>query len=188
MVISRTYFFGYGSLVNLATHDYENPQKAQVFGWRRRWVSSIDREVSFLSVEKTPESVIDGMVASVGPKGWMALDKREAEYGRHVLKQGDLVSEVSAPVQIYVARSECIDIGGHEKPILLSYIDCVIQGFLKHFGAEGVANFFASTVGWDRSIKNDRTAPIYPRAQKLTCHEIEVVDAHLRNLSVSFIS
>ena len=33
-------------------------------------------------------------------------------------------------------------------PILLSYLDVVVQGYLAEFGEAGVARFFASTDGW----------------------------------------
>jgi hypothetical protein len=58
-----------------------------------------------------------------------------------------------------------------------------VQGFLTHFGAQGVAAFFNSTSGWERPIKDDRKAPIYPRAQRLSAFEIKLVDMHLERLS-----
>ena len=56
-------FFGYGSLVNRATHDYPAATPAQLRGWRRTWVRTDIRDVVFLSVRPDPGSVIDGLVA-----------------------------------------------------------------------------------------------------------------------------
>lgn len=178
-----TKFFGYGSLVNLATHSYQNPQKATVTGWRRQWVYSSTRGRSFLSVAKDSQCSIQGLVADVSDVGWQALDQRETGYHRHKLAKTDLQSSDFNNVQIYVAAPRYIAPDGPNKPILLSYLDCVIQGFLNQFGEDGVAAFFDSTAGWDRPIKNDRAAPIYPRAQNLSADQTQLVDEHLKRIS-----
>jgi len=188
MVSLSTEFFGYGSLVNLATHDYLNPRKATVQGWRRQWVYASMRDVSFLSVVKDPHSTIQGLVADVAHIGWDALDIREVGYNRHSLGQGALPESPFKGVQIYQADPEYVDPTAYEKPILLSYIDCVIQGFLEHFGKDGVAAFFDSTTGWERPIKDDRAAPIYPRAQILSRAETRLVDQHLERLNLTIVS
>ena len=181
MEITKTQFFGYGSLVNLATHDYLNPRKANARGWRRRWVYSLKRDVSFLTATKDPHTSIQGMIADVADIGWDALDEREAAYQRFELQDKDV-----AGVQIYVADPKHIAPAGQNKPILLSYLDCVVQGFLEQFGEQGVSAFFDSTSGWDRPIRNDRTTPIYPRAQTLSNSETQLVNHHLDQLSVVF--
>ncbi len=184
MVTSDTQFFGYGSLVNLATHDYRNPRKATVQGWRRKWEYSAAREISFLSVVKDPQSTIQGLVADVANIGWQALDIREAAYKRHALAS----ASGCAGVQIYVADPQYVDPKVQDKPILLSYLDCVVQGYLQQFGSEGVTAFFDSTTGWERPIKNDRITPVYPRAQLLTASQLALVDDHLDRLSADIIS
>ncbi len=178
MVNPRTEFFGYGSLVNLATHAYKNPRKANVRGWRRQWVYSATRDLSFLTVATDPHTSIQGMIADVTDLGWDKLDEREAAYQRFALENNDL-----AGVQIYVADPKHIAPSGQNKPILLSYLDCVVQGFLAQFGEDGVSAFFDSTSGWERPIKNDRKNPIYPRAQTLNMGETQLVNHHLKQLS-----
>lgn len=64
-----------------------------------------------------------------------------------------------------------------ESPLLLSYIDVVVQGYLREFGPEGVRHFFETTEGWHAPIINDRAAPIYPRHQILNDEERAFVDA-----------
>jgi hypothetical protein len=182
MVTSGTQFFGYGSLVNLATHDYRNPRKATVQGWRRQWVYAANRNASFLSVTPDPQTSIQGMIADVTDLGWKALDAREAAYNRHALQSRD-----HAGVHIYQANPDYVDPTAQHKPILLSYIDCVIQGFLTHFGTDGVTGFFESTSGWERPIKDDRAEPIYPRAQRLSPDQTELVDHHLGRLAVTVL-
>ncbi|MBL4751184.1 MAG: gamma-glutamylcyclotransferase [Amylibacter sp.] len=188
MVSLGTEFFGYGSLVNLATHNYLNPRKASVQGWRRQWVYSLKRDVSFLSVSPDPTCSISGLVADVAHIGWEALDKREVGYNRFELDGTALPKADFSGVQIYSADPDHVDPAAYEKPILLSYIDCVVQGFLEHFGEAGVAAFFDTTAGWERSIKDDRTAPIYPRAQILTDAQTKLVDRHLSKLPSTIVS
>ncbi|KAB7613805.1 gamma-glutamylcyclotransferase [Amylibacter sp. SFDW26] len=180
MTASKTSFFGYGSLVNLATHIYENPRQASVTGWRREWVTSNSRDVSYLSIRPDPDCTIDGMKADVAGIGWDALDEREAGYNR--------LDPANADFQVYVADPDFIDATGPTKPILLSYIDCVIQGFHTHYGDKGVARFFDTTTAWDRPILNDRKTPLYPRAQVLSPIETGLVDEHLEHLKVQIIS
>jgi hypothetical protein len=66
-----------------------------------------------------------------------------------------------------------------DHPILLSYIDVVVQGYLHMHGHDGVAHFFETTDGWDTLILNDRADPIYPRHQTLSAQERDLVDSHL---------
>ena len=48
------WFFGYGSLVNRATHSYPQAQRARLHNWRRVWVRTAMREVVFLSIHPAP--------------------------------------------------------------------------------------------------------------------------------------
>ena len=107
-------FFGYGSLVNAATHSYADVTPASVSGWRRQWVQSNAREVAFLSVTPDPLSRIDGVIADVGDIGWDALDAREAAYDRLALP------EPHAGVQIYRASPRHVGPAALGQPILLS--------------------------------------------------------------------
>ncbi|MEL6889567.1 MAG: gamma-glutamylcyclotransferase family protein, partial [Pseudomonadota bacterium] len=137
-------FFGYGSLVNRATHDYPAARPAQLHGWRRTWVRTDLRDVVFLSVRPDPDTSIDGLVAQVPGADWAALDLRETGYDR-VPADGQLSVE-TGPVAVYQVPEarQCQD-GSHA--ILLSYLDVVIQGFLREFGPAGVEAFFATTDG-----------------------------------------
>ena len=168
-----TRFFGYGSLVNLRTHNYVDPRPTQITGWRRKWVSSNLRDVAFLTATRCAQSTIQGMSASTQGIGWDALDEREAGYARHPSPDPD--------IQLYVGRDDCI-LTDIKQPILLSYLDCVIQGFHEHFGIDGVAAFFATTDNWDHPILDDRANPLYPRSTQLTPFERQLVDEKLRNL------
>lgn len=174
-------FFGYGSLVNTATHLYGEVEPATVQGWRRQWVQSNARPVSYLSVTPDPLSRISGVIANVGDAGWEALDIREAAYDRLTLP------DPHAGVAIYKASPQHVGDASLGQPILLSYIDVVVQGFFRMYGEDGVRDFFRSTTGWDTPVLNDRAAPVYPRAQVLTDEETAFADGFLEDAAATIL-
>ncbi len=171
-------FFGYGSLVNLGTHDYADPQPAALSGWRRVWRHTPAREYAFLSVEPHAETTLKGIVARVPGADWAALDQREAAYERQ-----DVTHQIAPPAKTTVAVY-CVPtpLATPTKPILLSYLDVVIQGYLSIFGPAGADHFFATTAAWDGGVLDDRADPIYPRHQVLTLAETKIVDAGLESV------
>ncbi|AHC99607.1 gamma-glutamylcyclotransferase family protein [Leisingera methylohalidivorans] len=175
--MTAPYFFGYGSLVNTATHNYGGARPAQLRGWRRAWVHTDLREVAFLSAVPCRDSVIDGLIAEVPAADWAALDEREFAYER--LPASDRVQHGLAgtpEVSVYAVAP------GQQKgvtdrhPILLSYLDVVLQGYLRVFGEAGLQGFVATTDGWDAPVLNDRAAPRYPRHQVVTAAERKLFD------------
>lgn len=182
------YFFGYGSLVNRATHAYTTAHRARVKGWRRAWRYTSFREGPFLTAVPCPLSEIEGLIAQVPGGDWRALDAREVGYRR--LQIGpELIPEAGAPseAQIYaVPATDTVD-PTEKQPILLSYVDVVFQGYLREFGVEGVARFIATTDGWEAPILDDRTAPLYPRHQPLSADERHLFDASLKALNVTIV-
>ena len=72
--------------------------------------------------------------------------------------------------------------------MLLSYVDVVVQGYLREFGEDGVAQFFATTDGWDAPILDDRADPVYPRHQALTAKERAFTDRHLADVGATLVS
>ena len=183
------YFFGYGSLVNAATHSYTTTHPAKLMGWRRVWRHTSIRELAYLSVTPADGAQIDGLIAKVPNSDWDALDLRETGYFRSSLQGTSLThSAGQVDVQMYQTHPEREIRPDVRHPILLSYLDVVVQGFLSAFGEEGVDRFFDTTDGWDAHILNDRSNPLYPRSQTLTPSEIALVDWHLSALGARVIS
>lgn len=174
--------FGYGSLVNRATHGYAGACPARLRGWRRLWVATPARPQAWLSVCRAPGEIL-GLAAAV--PDWAALDLREAAYLRHPVTVD--TDRGALAVQVYA-------VPGADRPagpgyrLVLSYIDCVVQGFLREYGAEGAAHFFATTDGWDSPVIDDRAAPRYPRAQRLDDAERAAVDAGLRSVGARVVT
>ncbi|MWB79234.1 gamma-glutamylcyclotransferase [Pseudooceanicola sp. 216_PA32_1] len=172
-------FFGYGSLVNRATHSYPDAVPATARGWRRLWRHTAGRRTAILTAVPCPGCDIQGLVASVPGADWAALDRREAAYDR-VDATADVVhGRGKAEVAIYTIPADKHPAADAPGLILLSYLDVVVQGYMAEFGTEGVLNFFATTDGWDAPVLNDRGNPVYPRHQILTAEERGLTDAAL---------
>ena len=152
------WFFGYGSLVNLATHNYDDPRPAMLHGWRRVWQQTQLRKAAFLSVMPCPTTTIHGVIARVPGADWAALDQREAAYQRHDVSNAVHHDGPRAVTAVYQVKEEHVS-RAQDHPILLSYLDVVVQGYLHRFGEDGVARFFETTDGWHTPILNDRMTP-----------------------------
>lgn len=173
-------FFGYGSLVNRATHGYATAWRASLGGWRRVWRYTSARHAPYLTATPCAHSTIEGLVAQVPGGDWRALDLREEGYIR--VPPGPALEIAGAPtldVQLYMVPPQSALAPQPRPPILLSYVDAVLQGYLREFGEGGVARFMATTDGFAAPILDDRAAPRYPRAQTLTATERSLVDAAL---------
>ncbi|MBN9886001.1 gamma-glutamylcyclotransferase [Salipiger abyssi] len=181
--MSSAFFFGYGSLVNRLTHGFTPAHRARARGWRRAWRATEIREVAYLTAIPDPDCEIEGLIAPVPPDGWAALDQREHAYERR-----DALSCVAheapevAQLAIYAIAPEKLSLPSEAHPVLLSYLDVVIQGYLAEYGLAGAERFFATTTGWEAPILDDRAAPRYPRAQRLADEERAFVDAGLAAL------
>ncbi|GGM05570.1 gamma-glutamylcyclotransferase [Pseudooceanicola nanhaiensis] len=172
------YFFGYGSLVNRATHAYPDARLARARGWRRVWRHIEGRDHAVLTAVPDEASEIEGLVAAVPGADWRALDAREAAYDR-VDAAAHVVHDIGeVPMAIYWIPEAKHILASEPRPVLLSYLDVCVQGYLREFGAEAVERFFDTTDGWG-SVRDDRAAPVYPRAQQLEPVETELVDQAL---------
>lgn len=186
--MSDPFFFGYGSLVNRDTHVYARAHRARVQGWRRAWRHVAPFERAFLTAVPARGAVIDGLIAAVPGADWAALDARETGYARHRVADGlahEADHDVSA--EIYAVPLDISRPASDAHPILLSYLDVVVQGYLREFGADGVAGFFQTTDGWDAPVLNDRAAPQYPRHKLLHDTERDLVDQYLRQIGARVV-
>lgn len=186
--MTHAYFFGYGSLVNRDTHDFEGAHPAQLKGWRRVWRHTQLREVAYLTVIPDADSEIDGLIAEVPHDDWAALDHRERAYDR-VSAAHQINHPLPHAPQIAVYA---IPHGKHGDPsttgpVLLSYIDVVVQGYLREFGEDGAVRFFETTGGWDAPVLDDRADPVYPRHRRLSTSERDLVDESLSALQVRLL-
>ena len=186
------YFFGYGSLVNRATHVYAPAYRARVRGWRRAWRHTTSLGAPFLTAIPCPDGEIEGLVAPVPGGDWQALDLRESGYARQCVGAG-LSPEPAGEAaclgitQIYAVPEQDWAPPAKGAPIILSYVDVVFQGYLREFGREGVERFIATTEGWEIPILDDRAQPLYPRHQPLGEGERAWFDSLLAAIGVTVL-
>lgn len=184
-------YFGYGSLVNLGSlrTPYISAHRATLRGWKRVWLArpkvqnsfAVTDGLAFLSVVADTDAQIDGMVITDHESSLPALDEREALYSRVSIVTDDLSyhDEPCAVTQQFLYEAD-------EPPardgaeILRSYLDVVMQGYLGHFGEDGLQRFINTTLNFDCAIREDRDDPLYPRATTLTVEEKRVFAALLQ--------
>lgn len=180
-------YFGYGSLVNKATHRTEivDAFSAKLLGWRRCWRPRPDMPgfpAALLTVLREEGAVCDGLVVVDRLENLAAVDLREARYRRLPVAAHELevfpALPAGCPVYVYEAETA---VPPHPEPpkILQSYLDAVLQGFLGVHGEDGVRRFLAETHGFDTPIHADRSAPVYPRSVLLSAAERTLFDALL---------
>lgn len=176
-------YFGYGSLVNLGSlrTPYISAHRATLKGWKRCWLSrpkvadsfAGDDGLAFLSVVADVDAQIDGLLVIDHASSLDALDEREVMYTRTDLPPGALHFHDESPDVdnhfLYVADQPAAT---RHAQILRSYLDVVMQGYLQQFGEEGVHRFIESTLNFDIPIREDRGAPLYPRATQLADEEV----------------
>jgi hypothetical protein len=183
-------YFGYGSLVNRATHRTEivDAIPARLNGWRRYWRPRPDMPgfpAALLTVREEESAVCDGLLVVDRAENLAAVDAREARYRRvsvpHEALEMARPVPAGCPVFVYMAEEH---IRPHSEPpkILRSYLDAVLQGFLDVHGEEGVRRFIADTHGFDTPLHDDRSAPVYPRAVTLSEAEKTLFERHLAGL------
>lgn len=177
-------YFGYGSLVNRATHrtDIVHAVPARLLGWRRCWRPRPDMPgfpAALLTIREEERALCDGLLVFDHARNLAALDAREARYRRLPVPIDRLETEAPVPAgcPVYVYAAEA-DVPPHREPpkILQSYLDAVLQGFLHVHGEEGVRRFIEETDGFDTPIHADRPAPAYPRAVALAATEQALFD------------
>lgn len=189
-------YFGYGSLVNRATHRTEivHAMPARLRGWRRIWRPRPDMPgfpAALLSIRPDPGAVCEGLLVFDRVENLAAVDERERRYRRLpvAIETLETVEPVPHDVPVYVYEADP-DIPHHPEPpkILRSYLDAVLQGFLAEHGEEGVRRFIEETEGFHTPIHDDSHTPLYPRAVELNSQERTLFKAALEMRVVIGIS
>lgn len=198
-------YFGYGSLVNRATlaTGVVAAFPARLTGWRRTWRPRPDMgptpgvalpdglTPSLLTAHRAEDASIDGLLVIDLAVNLPVIDAREFRYHRRDITLAELTFDAGRTeretgvrldpgtrLHVYEARTEHPETAG-PSPILRSYLDAVMQGFLNEFGEGGVHRFVAETGAFHMPIHEDRDRPLYPRAVSLSAGEIALFDAAL---------
>lgn len=178
-------YFGYGSLVNPATHrtNVLHYERAQLRGFARTWQARPDAAIEPIallsSAPSSAEDVLDGLLVFDYRENLPHLDEREAGYDRLDVDPSDLVlygdkALPDMPLHVYSGRAPYRPDQPHY--ILQSYLDAVLQGYLHQYGDEGARNFIKRTACFDTGLFTDREAPQYPRSVRLSETEMALFD------------
>jgi len=183
-------YFGFGSLVNRDTRPRDEVAvNATLKGWGRVWnhrvrVGPGRQSCTSLSVEPLSGS-IEGVVVRIPLSELPALDARESGYARMRLPVTDFVlPETLYTDTVYVYRSlqKNRHLADEQHPVAQSYIDCVMAGYLKRFGDDGLKDLLQTTRGWELPVLNDRQAPTYPRSVNLPTEQYQYFDTLLASI------
>jgi len=181
-------YFGYGSLVNRDTRPpHEMAINVTLKGWQRVWnhrVTNTDERIACTSLSIEPaEGSIEGVLVRIARADLHALDERESGYERQELPVSNFVVPDDCLVDtIHVYRSQESNriLADDQHPITQSYADCVMAGYQRRFGDDGLERLIRTTRGWERPIRQDRRAPTYPRSVKLSVEEQQQFDLLLK--------
>ncbi len=185
-------YFGYGSLVNRATHrtDIVDAAPAHLVGWRRRWMPRANNavyDVAILSVTKDRASKTDGLLVIDHAHNLPAIDEREGDYIRTTITTNDIAHEANlppdCPIYVYEIPEEPGLSFGSQR-ILRSYLDAVLQGFLAEHGEAAVRRFVEETEAFEIGLLDDRDDPMYRRNVSLSGNEQALIDDVLSHLPI----
>lgn len=181
MTERTVHYFGYGSLVNRSTRPVgEAAAPARLHGWRRSWTHRVPMSehrygCTALSIDPIgdrlgDDGAIDGVVVEIPAAALPALDAREANYDRLALPREAFTLPPSVRAEtVFAYRSSAarrLD-PDPDHPVLQSYVDCIMAGYLERFDESGLEAWLATTDGWRAPLFDDRAAPRYPRAVTL---------------------
>lgn len=184
---AQHFIFGFGSIVNDESRRSLNPDSGDPipvrispeFGYKRMWnFQSSSAKLTALGLAKvhdpTKRTTINGIIYPVNDVHLIDLDEREEGYDR-VEVPTDMIQTVNwqklpdheYTIWIYIPKGgnniTGTDLNPADKyyPILQTYIDVVLLGFLK-YGENFVLEFLYTTGWWSKYWLNDRQVPRRP--------------------------
>jgi len=191
-------YFGYGSLVNIDTIPAATeiiPGRLQ--GWVREWKVCGEGEDGqgrcALSVREKEGAEIRGVMAREPRTGLQDLELREKRYFK-VEAVGTFfrceAEKKPGPEELFLFRAtpEHHRWGTDTHPILQSYLDCVLAGYFRIWGEEGIDHFLETTDGWHVPVLKDRNRPHYPRKIVLGPELAGLIDEKLASLGVGYLT
>lgn len=191
-------YFGYGSLVNVDTiPPGANVTPGRLKGWIREWrvcgIGTDGHGRCSLTVREKPGAEIWGVLAQEPKTRLEALEQREKRY--HKIESIGMHFACEAARQpgpedlfLFKASPEHRTWGCHVHPILQSYLDCVLAGYFRIWGEEGVDHFLETTDGWHVPVLQDREEPRYPRSVTVAPELTDLIDEKLNKLGVDFFT
>lgn len=165
-------------------HSFDSKTKAipcRVYGILRSWNYQITNDITsgglskgatYLGAISKIEAVCNGVLIPLTFRQLEILDCREKDYIRTKInydKIQNLTSNKIYKIPIYFYQTKNIQVPNQNNPILQSYLDTCLNGFieidrnLKNSNYEMTREFIQSTEGWNKKYwMNDRIYPHRP--------------------------
>jgi hypothetical protein len=170
----RVAYFGYGSLVNRCTRTGSVGLPARVRGWRRSWgVTGYGRCVA-LGIYPDPAGEVVGVYYRDRAESLEGMDRREYVYART-----PVAVEVGPhrPVAFtYAYEPGRLVTPDRNRAIPLSYLECVLAGYLAMGGEAAAAEFVNTTERWGPILDDRRGWRAYERAREVPPEHREALD------------
>jgi len=172
---TKNFIFGYGSLISEESRKKTGLSKksyiAKLNGFKREWNIKIhEAKATALGIIKNSESFCNGIIFEIPEKEIKNFDKRENKYYSRIEIDPNSLNIKEFPniqnIKIWVYVTKKPTTPTKDFPILLSYIDVVLNGCLK-INENFAKDFINTTSNW-KYTENDRNNPRYPRAEKNT--------------------
>ena len=177
-------FFVYGSLVNAATISMPIvPEPARLDAHAREWrdhrvVGS--EAVTGLTISPNPSIAVEGVTFEGDADIRRSLMEREGHPVTVSVKIWLPLRMYYEEAEVFLTPPNALNWASDTAPIPLSYLLCVLQGYLSLYGFDGVLRFINSTVGWHVPFLDDRADPRYPRPIDLSDDEFGLLASALR--------
>lgn len=203
----RTFIIGYGSLINRSSLNRTLPivkdiEPVYLNNYKRSWNALEDQTVSlsttYVGIEKSPGSVVNGIIFEIPEELLGKLDSREFLYYREKvdLHEIDFLSNKFNITEndntwIYVTKNPKKP--NEKSPIIQSYVDVCLSGCIDiedEFKVEDFAkNFILQTTNWSKNWVNDRIFPRAPHIHQPMAYKIdrllfENINEHFKGITI----
>lgn len=203
----RTFIIGYGSLINRSSLNRTLPivkdiEPVYLNNYKRSWNALEDQTVSlsttYVGIEKSPDSVVNGIIFEIPEELLGKLDSREFLYYREKvdLHEIDFLSNKFNITEndntwIYVTKNPKKP--NEKSPIIQSYVDVCLSGCIDiedEFKVEDFAkNFILQTTNWSKNWVNDRIFPRAPHIHQPMAYKIdrllfENINEHFKGITI----
>jgi len=193
---SRTWVFGYGSLINPASRRQTDPlvgpaRPVVVDGVERGWwVHGVHPgfNATFLGARRRPGRACNGVIFEVDEGGAKEYNGRESQYRLETLEPSSIRSldggTIDTTDQYSFYELETLQRPTSQFPVVQSYVDLILsacldleQAYPQAAAPSFVDDFITRTVAWSAHWVNDRRYPRRPVAEQPAAMAI---DARLR--------
>lgn len=186
------FLLGYGSLLNAdsrLTHSAIPHQgiPVTVKGFERGWVTrSIQEKQTYVGAKPKANATLNAQLIPVELNP--SLQQRERDYQFVEVPLDQLVFALPTASEqalrqglqsrrIWLCETLALVPADENHPVSQTYIDTCLAGCLEQGGEEAAKAFITSTTGWSHPRVNDRAAPNYPRAGRVSDEHLRIIDA-----------